>query len=176
MALSETARGWINTTGDTKPFVTNTTKLAFDSVTISDGALEDLNTDFAGLVSLEFTGCTFGPSGTMDDMPVVENAATLTTLTVSGSTGLAPGSNGGVPVSWAAAEEIAAIDVSDNGWTQAQVNAFLVALDTAVQAGLGTGAAACTLDISSNAAPSGAGASAVTALEGYTPAWTVTSD
>lgn len=176
MALSETARGWINTTGEAKPFVTNTTKLAFDSQVIPDGALEDLNTDFASLVSLEFTGCTFGPSGTMEDMPVVENAATLTTLTVSGSTTLSPGDNGGVPVSWGAAEAIAAIDVSDNGWTQAQVNAFLVALNAARVAGLGTAAAACTLDISSNAVPSGAGATAVTALEGATPAWTVTAD
>lgn len=152
-----------------------TTKLAFDSATLTDGAIEDLSQKYTSLVSLELTGCTFN-NADFEDLPVLENAAQMTTITASGSTGLSPGDNDGVPVSWAAATKIAAVDVSDNSWTQTQVNAFLVALDTAVQAGLGGAAAACTLDISSNAVPSGAGATAVTALEGYDPAWTITAD
>ena len=173
MALPTTGRGWVLSTDEA--FVESTTKLAFDSATLTDGAIEDLSQKYTSLVSLELTGCTFN-TATFEDLPVLENATTMTTITASGSTGLEPGDNDGVPVSWAAATKVAAVDVSDNGWTQAQVNAFIVALKAAVDAGMSSAASACTLDISSNAAPSGAGATAVTALEGDSPAWTITSD
>lgn len=173
MALPTTGRGWVLSTDES--FVENTTKLAFNEQTLTDGAIEDLSQKYTSLVSLELTGCTFN-TAVFEDLPVLENAATMTTITASGSTGLSPGDNDGVPVSWAAATKVAAIDVSDNGWTQAQVNAFLVALKAAVDAGMSSAAAACTLDISSNAVPSGAGATAVTALEADTPAWTITAD
>ena len=172
MALP-TGRGWILSSDEAK--IEETTKLAFDSETLTDATIEDLRQKYTSLVSLELTGCTFN-TAVFEDLPVLENAATMTTITASGSTGLEPGDNDGVPVSWAAATKVAAIDVSDNGWTQTQVNAFLVALKAAVDAGMSSAAAACTLDISSNAVPSGAGATAVTALEGDTPAWTITAD
>ena len=172
MALP-TGRGWILSSDEAK--IEETTKLAFDSETLTDATIEDLCQKYTSLVSLELTGCTFN-TAVFEDLPVLENAATMTTITASGSTGLEPGDNDGVPVSWAAATKVAAIDVSDNGWTQTQVNAFLVALKAAVDAGMSSAAAACTLDISSNAVPSGAGATAVTALEGDTPAWTITAD
>lgn len=173
MALPTTGRGWVPSTDEAQ--IESTTKLAFDSLTITDGTIEDLSQKYTSLVSLELTGCTFNTAA-FSDLPVLENAATLTTITASGSTGLDPGDTDGVPVTWAAATKVAAIDVSDNGWTQTQVNAFLVALKAAVDAGMSSAAAACTLDISSNAVPSGAGATAVTALEGDSPAWTITAD
>lgn len=174
MAYPDSNRGWVLSTDER--FIRETESLEFDTQTITDPEISDLQSKYTNLVSLVLDTCTFDGNATFEDLPVLQNATTLTTLTAKDSTGLEPGANGGVPASWAAAEEIAAIDVSGNGWSQAQVNAFLVALDTAVQAGLGTSAAACTLDISSNAVPSGAGASAVTALSGYSPAWTITDD
>lgn len=173
MAYPDSDRGWLPSTNER--FVRDTTALSFVSETMLDTEIADMK-KYTGLVSVVLDTCTFSGDATFEDLPVLENAATLTTLTAKGSTGLLPGDNDGVPASWGAAEEITAINVSGNSWTQAQVNAFLVALNTARIAGLGTSAAACTLDISSNAAPSGAGATAVTALEAATPAWTVTSD
>ena len=146
MALPTTGRGWVLSTDEA--FVEGTTKLAFDSATLTDGAIEDLSQKYTSLVSLELTGCTFN-NADFEDLPVLENAAQMTTITASGSTGLSPGDNDGVPVSWAAATKIAAVDVSDNSWTQTQVNAFLVALDTAVQAGLGGAAAGHPLPLRS---------------------------
>ncbi len=173
MAYPDSNRGWLPSTNER--FIRETEALEFDTQTILDTEIADLK-KYTGLVSLVLDTCTFDGDATFEDLPVLENAATITTITAKDSTGLEPGDNDGIPASWGACEEIAAIDVSGNGWSQAQVNAFLVALNTARIAGLGTSAAACTLDISGNAIPSGAGATAVTALEGASPAWTVTAD
>lgn len=138
--------------------------------------MQTLSDDYDNLVEVIFDTCTFGAPADFEDMPVVGNATTLTTLTASTATNLDPGDNDGIPSTWSTAVNIAAIDVSGNGWSAAQVDAFIIALDTVVQAGLGGSAAACTLDISGNTAPTATSSSERSALAGYSPAWTLTTD
>lgn len=157
-------------------FVRQTQTIDFNAETLLDTHISDLKQKYKNLEKLDLTGCTFSGEATFEDLPVLENATTIKSITASGSTGLEPGANDGVPATWLAAVNIEAIDVSNNGWTAAQVDAFINALDAAVQAGLGGSAAACTLDISSNAVPTAASSAARSALAGYDPAWTLTVD
>lgn len=173
MALPTTGRGWILSTDEAQ--IESTSKLALDGLTLRDGTIEDISQKYTGLVSLELTGCTFDTAN-FEDLPVLENAATLTTITASGSTGLVPGDSDGILSTWSDATAVAAIDVSNNGWTVDQVDAFIIALNTTVIAGMSSAAAACTLDISSNAIPSAASSAARTALGADSPAWTLTID
>lgn len=174
MSLTDTGRGWVYSSN--KSFLEEANGLTLKSETLLDNHVRDLQQKFDTLESLILDTCTFSGEASFDDLPVAENAATLVTLTAKDCVNLTPGDSGGVKLAWQAATKVAAIDVSGNGWSQAQVNAFLVALKAAVDAGMSSAAAACTLDISGNAVPSGAGATAVTALAADSPAWTITAD
>lgn len=175
MALPGLNRGWV-LSSDADLFADEAATIAFTSETLSDASIMHMKTNFVSLVSLSFVNCTFGPATDFSDMPVLENAATITTIVASGATGLSPGDNGGVPASWAAATKVASIDVSGNGWTAAEVDAFLIGLNATVIAGMSSAAAACTLDISGNTARTAASDAAVTALQADSPAWTITTD
>lgn len=172
MALS--GRGWYPS-ADTKETVEKTTKLAFASQALDDGDLQALKQESESLVSLELTSCTFsGENPEIADLPVLENAASLVTLVCTGSATMNAGE---VPATWSAATELKTVTLTGNSWTGAEVGAFLVSFNAAVQAGLGENATSPVINVSSNAAPSGTGvAAAISALEGNSPAWTVTKD
>ena len=158
-------------------FVREANEVSFKSDTILDTHFTDIISEYSNLEKLTFDTCTFPGETAFEDAPVAENAVTLTDIVIKSSVTLDPGATSdGVPVAWATAVEIALIDVSGNSWTVAQVDAFINALDTAVIAGLGGSAAACVLTITGNSIPTAASATAVSNLEGYSPAWTVTVD
>lgn len=175
MALKDVNRGWQYSSDGS--FARGASEIAFASVAVLDTHMRDIIRFFASLVEIKFDTCSFPGEASFEDIPVVENAASLKVIHMKSSTSLEPGSSSdGVPVAWGAATLVEDIDVSGNSWTAEQVDDFCIALDAAVQAGLGGAAAACTLDISGNTAPTATSATARANLAGYSPAWTLTTD
>jgi hypothetical protein len=128
MAINS-GRGWTRSK-DYKEVAQATTKLKLSSHTIDDGDMLTIQDNATGLEKLELLSSTFaGENPEFDDLPGIANAATITDIDLTGSTGL----SGDPAIGWQACTKLINISVNDCGYNAAAVDSFLIAVNAAVQ-------------------------------------------
>jgi hypothetical protein len=166
MALDAQGRGW--RPKDTPLELINRTEiLKFRTTDFDDGDMVALQ-GATGLKEIYFIDTDFpGETPQLSDIPAVANADTIQVVSFNGCTSI----DLTFPAAWSACTELQTIEAIDCGLTQAQVDAFLVALNTARVAGLGTNAVDPEVTLTGNAGAGTASAAARSALTGA--GWTV---
>lgn len=128
MAINS-GRGWTRSK-DYKEISNGTEKLKFDGATIDDGDMLAIQENAAGLETLELVNCTFsGENPEFDDLPGIAAEATITDIDLTGSTGL----SGAPAIGWQVCDKLVNISINDCGYDAAAVDAFLIAVNAAVQ-------------------------------------------
>lgn len=128
MAIN-TGRGWTRS----KSYQTlsnGTEKVKLDGATITDGDMLTIQENATGLETLELVNCTFsGENPEFDDLPGIAAEATITDINLQGSSGL----SGSPAIGWQVCDLLVNININDCGYNAAALDAFLIAVNAAVQ-------------------------------------------